>query len=111
MINKKNIKVTESKARELFDSLFHEKKAVPRIVSQFKGNIDALQNRTLSGWIIDDTDLDRSVDFEVFCDNTKVGEGCAEIYREDLVNVGYGNGRHGFLVGLNSRIFLSLIHI
>lgn len=105
MINKKNIKVTESKARELFDSLFHERKATTSVVTHYKGNIDTLQNRTLSGWIIDERDLDSSVAFEVYCDDLRVGEGVANNYREDLVNVGYGNGRHGFLAGLNSKIF------
>ena len=105
MINKKNIKVTESKARELFESLFNEKRTDAVEASHLKGNIDALNNRSLSGWIVDESDLDRSVEFEVFCDSAKVGEGVADNFREDLVNVGYGNGRHGFLVGLSSKIF------
>jgi GT2 family glycosyltransferase len=105
MINKKNRKVTESKARELFDSLFHEKKRVTSVPTQYMGNLDTLQNRTLSGWIVDENDLDSEVAFEVLLDNTVVGAGVANILREDLVSAGYGNGRHGFLVGLSSRIY------
>lgn len=102
---KRNIKVTESKAKELFDSLFSEKSTDPPVLSRYKGNLDALSNRSLSGWVVDEEDLDRAVEFEVFFDNTKVGEGNADTYREDLEGIGYGNGRHGFLVGLGSQIF------
>lgn len=102
---KKNIKVTESKAKELFESLFSEKSADPPALSRYKGNLDALSNRSLSGWVVDEEDLDRAVEFEVFFDDTSVGEGVADVYREDLEGVGYGNGKHGFLVGLGSRIF------
>ena len=105
MINKKNIKVTESKAKELFDSLFHDKVQAPTTPSRIQGNLDNLSNRSLSGWVVDEDDLDRAVAFEVYLDDTKVGEGLADTYREDLESVGYGNGKHGFLIGLSSQIF------
>ncbi len=105
MINKKNMKVTESKAKELFESLFQDRRVQDIQATHFKGNIDALNNRSLSGWIVDEEDLDGSIEFEVFCDNTRVGGGVADNFREDLVSAGYGNGRHGFLVGLSSKIF------
>ena len=110
MINKKNIKVTESKAKELFDSLFSDKPAAQPPLSKIKGNLDALNNRSLSGWVVDEEDLDRAVAFEVFFDNTKVGEGVADTFREDLKSIGFGNGKHGFLVGLSSQIFTQGSH-
>ncbi len=102
---KKNLKVTESKAKELFDSLFSEKTVDPALISRFKGNLDALNNRSFSGWVVDEDDLDLAVGFEVFFGNTKVGEGVADNYRDDLESIGYGNGKHGFLVRLSSQIF------
>lgn len=110
MINKKNIKVSESKAKDLFDSLFADKPVSPRKPARIQGNLDNLSNRTLSGWVVDEEDLDRPVAFEVYLDDIKVGEGVADNYREDLEAVGYGNGRHGFLVGLSSQIFMQGKH-
>jgi len=54
--NKKNS--TNSKAREMFDSLFDQKSLVEPSLHYFLGNIDALDNRRLSGWIIDSNDTE-----------------------------------------------------
>ncbi len=102
---KNNKKQTESKAREMFDTLFGEKTLSKPITHYFLGNVDSLVNRRLSGWVIDSNDTDVVVEFEVFTGDEKVGEGCADIYREDLKNIGYGDGKHGFSVDLSSKIF------
>ncbi len=102
----KNKKIgAESKAREIFDSLFSEKNLVAPTTHYFLGNIDALDKRRLSGWIIDSKDTDATIEFEVYCGSDKVGEGTADVYREDLENIGYGDGKHGFSVDLGSKIF------
>lgn len=103
MKNKK--KGAESKAREIFDSLFAEKNLVEPSTQYFLGNIDALDKRRLSGWIIDSNDSDATVEFEVYTGSEKVGEGVANIYREDLEKIGYGDGKHGFSLDLSSKIF------
>ena len=103
MKNKK--KGTESKAREIFDTLFNEKTLVKPSTHYFLGNIDSLDKRRLSGWIIDSNETDKTIDFEVCSGGDKVGEGTADIYREDLEKIGYGDGRHGFSVDLTSKIF------
>ena len=104
MLNKKN-RTSESKARELFDSLFHEKQAKTSTSRRLLGNIDTLNHRTLTGWVVDQDSMDDSVAFEVFCGKHKVGESTANIYRSDLEQAGYGDGRHGFQVTLSSRIY------
>ena len=96
---------TESKAREMFDSLFNEKTLVEPSTHYFLGNIDALDNRRLSGWIVDSNDTDVTVEFEVYTGSEKVGEGIADNYRSDLEKIGYGDGRHGFNVDLSSKIY------
>ncbi len=98
-------KGTESKAREIFDSLFSEKTLIKPTTHYFLGNIDALENRRLSGWVIDSNDSAATIEIEVFAGGEKVGEGVADIYREDLHRLGYGDGKHGFTVDLSSKIF------
>jgi len=71
----------------------------------FLGNIDGLANRRLSGWVIDSNETDKTIDFEVYSGGDKVGEGTANIYREDLEQIGYGDGKHGFTVDLTSKVF------
>ena len=89
----------------MFDTLFKEKALVDPETHYFFGNIDNLDNRRLSGWVVDNNDHDAIVEFEVFCGDEKLGEGKAETYREDLEKLGYGHGRHGFSVDLNSKLY------
>ena len=103
MKNKK--KGAESKAREIFDTLFNDKTLAAPASQYFLGNIDSLTNRRLSGWVIDSNDTDLIVEFDVYSGDEKVGDGVADVYREDLKNIGYGDGRHGFSVDLSSKIF------
>jgi len=88
--NKK--KAAESKAREIFDTLFNDKNLVKPETHYFLGNIDSLEKRRLSGWIIDSNETDLTIEFEVYTGSEKVGEGIADIYREDLEKIGYGDG-------------------
>ena len=103
MDNKKNS--TNSKAREIFDSLFDQKSLVKSSQHYFLGNIDSLLNRRLTGWVVDSNDTSASIEFEVIVGGEKVGEGIANTYREDLKTIGYGDGKHGFVVDLSSKIF------
>ena len=100
-----NNKNSNSKAREIFDSLFDQRALAETTQHYFLGNIDSLTNRRLSGWVIDSNDSDATIEFEVFAGSEKVGEGVANTYREDLKKIGYGDGRHGFTVDLSSKIF------
>ena len=103
MKNKK--KGVESKAREIFDSLFNENTLVQPSTHSFLGSVDSLDKRRLSGWIIDSNNTDAQIQFEVYASSEKVGEGVADIYREDLEKIGYGDGRHGFSVDLSSKVY------
>ncbi len=109
MINRKNNKQTYSRARELFDSLLSDKDEKSAL-KQYLGNIDGLVGQTLSGWVIDEKNLDAPVELDVYFDSIKVGSGSADIYRKDLQEVGYGNGQHGFQIELSSHIFKSGKH-
>jgi len=101
-----NKKVTDSKARALFDSLFDQKSLVKQSPPHyFLGSIDSLTNRLLVGWVVDGNNTDATIEFEIYSGIEKVGEGVADRYREDLESIGYGDGKHGFAVDLTSKIF------
>jgi membrane protein involved in D-alanine export len=52
----------------------------------------------ISGWAWDKFDLDAQVNVELWTDDQFVLRVPANQFREDLVDAGYGNGRHGFSV-------------
>lgn len=89
--------MVESRARELFDSLFSNARKTQK-PERLLGNIDGLSSRSLTGWVVDQADLDRAVEFIVYVGNKRAGRAVADRYREDLEEAGYGNGRHGFHV-------------
>ena len=54
----------------------------------------------ISGWAWDKFDLDAQIKVELWRDDECVLRVPANQYREDLVDAGYGNGRHGFRIPL-----------
>jgi len=100
--DKKN---TRSEARKFFDSLFQNNEAANTQTRSLIGHIDSLENRRLSGRVVDNEDKDAVVEFEVYIGGPKLGEGSAKTYRRDLEEAGYVGGKHGFSVELNSKVF------
>ena len=60
------------------------------------GFIDIIGDRKVSGWA--SGDKGGPVVVELLADGILVGEAIADIYREDLVYAGYGDGRHGWII-------------
>jgi membrane protein involved in D-alanine export len=58
----------------------------------------------ISGWAWDKFDLDAQVNVELWKDDEFVLRVPANEFREDLVDAGYGNGRHGFRI-LTPEVF------
>jgi len=101
MSNNKGINIVESRARELFESLFNDSKKVPNPPTDLVGNIDGLSNRTLSGWAANKSHAESAVRVSVYSGEEILGTGIADLYREDLKKAGIGNGNHGFQVLLD----------
>lgn len=71
--------------------------------STLVGNIDAINENGLLGWVFDHANQERTVEILVFIDNRCYGTFFADFYREDLETAGYyGNGKHGFYVAFPS---------
>ena len=71
---------------------------------QIKGHIDTYGQGQLQGWAYDPENPDDPVQLKVLVQGRQVAEGTADIYREDLMQSGFGNGKHGFRI----RVPLSL---
>ena len=69
------------------------------------GNIDRLDYEEISGWVWDARRPDTPIDIEILDDDAVVLRMSADRYRSDLVDVGIGNGWHGFSVRNLAGIF------
>jgi SAM-dependent methyltransferase len=74
--------------------------ARPPIRSQFIGFIDIFDDSNLSGWVANASDLTKVVDVDVLIDDKVERTVRCDIFRQDVYNAGYGDGRKGFEVTL-----------
>ncbi|MEW6133627.1 MAG: glycosyltransferase [Pseudomonadota bacterium] len=72
--------------------------------SFIRGHIDAYQVGLLSGWVYDESRPDAPISVSVYDGQSLVGGGVADIYREDLMQNGMGNGRHAFSIVLREPL-------
>ncbi len=62
----------------------------------YAAKIERADCRVISGWAWDKNDLDTQVNVELWDHNRYVMAFPAKRFRQDLVDAGYGNGRHAF---------------
>lgn len=60
------------------------------------GSVDLLENNMIVGWAYRPTDPDQPVELEILIDDKPVGSVAADIFRDDLLDAGIGNGKHAF---------------
>ncbi len=63
-----------------------------------EGSVDLVSLHNASGWI-GDRDSERSFEVTISLHDEIIGEGPADLYRPDLEQVGFGEGRCGFDIG------------
>jgi hypothetical protein len=70
--------------------------------SSFKGHgyIEKIEKNVISGWACDLNHLNTSVVLEVRSSSGKTILALADIYRRDVHDAQFGNGRHGFSIDL-----------
>jgi hypothetical protein len=61
-----------------------------------RGHIDVNNGEVVAGWVIDDDAPTRPLTLELMNGGDVIATGVANVFREDLVAAGIGNGRHGF---------------
>lgn len=68
------------------------------------GYIDKYEDGYLHGWVYDSSQPDEAFAIRVFVEEQLVGEGVADIYRDDLKEAGLGAGYHGFVIQLQTDL-------
>ncbi len=76
-------------------------------VISVRGCIDAFEQGKLIGWVFDATLPDESLAIQIYTGDFLLAEGVADIQRDDLKEVGFGNGQHGFELELQVPFLLS----
>lgn len=61
-----------------------------------RGHVDEASDGVLYGWAFQPDAPDRRLCVDVLIDGRFVGQARAHLFRQDLLNAGYGNGRYGF---------------
>lgn len=70
---------------------------------RLSGNLEKVENGTLSGWIWDEANPDQAVEIQIFCDDKPIRTIPANLLRGDLKKAGKGNGRHGYQFALPGK--------
>lgn len=78
-------------------------------VKKLRGNVDACDAISLRGWVIDDNSPD-SVEVDIFVDNELITQVTANIFRQDLLDAGIGDGKCGFNGVIPDYLFDNLEH-
>ena len=76
-------------------TLFPEDPAAPETIGR-DGYVERVDPRSVSGWCCDRSAPDRSLPVELVGANGARKIAIADIYRRDVQEAGFGNGRHGF---------------
>lgn len=72
------------------------------------GSLDKVDHEQIAGWAWDSTRPDDSVDIEILDNDVVVLKACADQFRPDVLQAGFGNGHNGFLLkNLNGLFPLS----
>jgi GT2 family glycosyltransferase len=69
-----------------------------------RGYFDGVVGRRAIGWLADETMTDHAI-VEILLDGRVVGEGKANLFRQDLLDAGIGVGAHGFDIPLPEFLF------
>jgi len=64
----------------------------------FASKIEFADCKTISGWILDKNDVDAEVHIELWDGDQYIMAFPANQFREDLLDAGYGKGRHAFKI-------------
>ncbi|WP_462321780.1 tetratricopeptide repeat protein [Halochromatium sp.] len=73
--------------------------------SELQGRFEGVINGQVCGWAIDPLHPEMRVELELLCDGEPLARIRADLEREDLAEVALGDGRHGFRLTLDPRLF------
>jgi len=79
-------------------------------MKKLRGCLDTCDKTGIKGWIIDEDFPNDPVDLDVFVDNELIAKISANIFREDLLIAGLGNGYCSFDLPMPNKFFDFLEH-
>lgn len=62
----------------------------------YKGYIDSVNSEFICGWVYLADKPNEPIEFKLLLDGKELLKSSADLYREDLENLGFGNGVHGY---------------
>lgn len=68
----------------------------PPATPQYRGYIDWVASGFIRGWVYLPNQPNEPIDFKLLLDGIEILRSTANLYREDLVKAGFGNGEHGY---------------
>jgi len=72
---------------------------VTRMRRQFEGNIDGISDTRLCGWCYDRSSQE-TFTLDICFNGSRVAKVRSDVFRQDLKEAGYGDGRYSFMVDL-----------
>ena len=69
-----------------------------------EGFVEALRLFQVRGWVIDRADAGSRLSVCLSVDGCDAASGVADVFREDLLAAGVGDGRHGFVVNVDRAL-------
>lgn len=72
-------------------------------MKDYEGSI-TVRGNTLFGWAFNKSEPEKHLQIELFADDKPIGTVTANIYRQDLLKAGKGNGDHGFCFNLAGTV-------
>ncbi len=82
--------------------------AIP--VKKFKGSLDMCDETEIGGWIIDEYGSNDPIEVNIFIDDEWVTRVTANIFRQDLLDAGIGNGQCAFYSRVPDKFFDGVEH-
>jgi hypothetical protein len=64
----------------------------------YEGHLELATRDSVVGWVWDPSEPDSPVTIEIMEGDTVIAKVPADQYRQDLLDAGKGNGKHGFVV-------------
>lgn len=77
---------------------------------KLRGYLGRCDENGIFGWIIDGNNPHEHVKVDVFIDDELIARTTADIFRQDLLDNGIGNGEHGFHIPMPTNLFDNLEH-
>lgn len=76
----------------------------------YEGLIDGSDCNSIRGWAWNEKEPNTSVNVDIYDGGTKLTSVAANLFRQDLVNAGKGNGYHGFSYATPSSLKNGAVH-